>query len=136
MQKIYYKVLNLNKSSYAAYGRYSVNYKFNEFVRPLRKNTPLFVFDSLDSAKNFVGDGEHIKIFKCSVIRPRKIRYKISSSIFDINCFWNNRRKEQWYSILFRRGITDYQPTTKKASKGTIIVDAVKILKEVPFLST
>lgn len=70
------KSSNANYPSIKEINLLVIQYKIGEFVKPLIKGTRLFVFDSLDNVKLFVGDqieseNRKIRIFECEVKNPK-----------------------------------------------------------------
>jgi len=99
-------------------GNYDIKYNLNEWTKPTIGK--LFVFDSLQDARNFPY-GTYI--FECEIqgtpIRPKKIVH--SHYTGGIKQFWNLRQKKKSLKSLEHKLIN--------APKGTVLVDAVKITK-------
>jgi hypothetical protein len=127
MKKIYYKVTTGDLKSIVLYydTRLSTQYKLNEFVSSPIPETPLSVFDTLDSAKGFC--------------RPRVTRYKI------FKCEIKHRLKTPWIPHFMYHSETklkDLLNRIKNKKKyldmvwtilpmGTVSCKQVKLLEEV-----
>ena len=134
-QKIYYKVVRQDASGNfisarafpiegsIVFGR--IQYKIGVWAYPLATSN-LFVFDSLEHAQSFVKDfvaedrnPVEEKIFTCEVIGGYRPKY-ICKFIHDIEQFWRNWNR--------RKKISGFG---MKPPKGTVLVEAVKLLEEV-----
>jgi hypothetical protein len=126
--KIYYKVTNQNLKScttthYNIPDKYKIQYKVNEKVFGA-DDTPLFVFKTLEDAKEFVPriPCREPRFFKCEVTKPRKIKYL--SYLADISMFFSFIRNKQ-----LRKKHKEYEVFSP--TEGTLAVDSVKLLEEV-----
>jgi hypothetical protein len=99
---------------------YVVKYRKKEWTIPAIKNSKLFVFNNRKTARIFTKDQknwveQNTKIYKCEIQNPTKLE-KIVISFSDINKFWN-----------------EHNPyiATKPVLPGTIVCDAIKIIKRI-----
>ena len=101
---------------------YGVTYIKGHWVKPLVKNSSLFVFDTFKSAQNFTKESKwrNCAIFECQVKNPKKIK-RFCLSIWQMWTFWNLRQQKK--SVLNVR--------TAEVIKGTVICSAVKLGKMV-----
>jgi len=120
MAEKYYKVVNkfLDSARASEWDGFSIKYKIGEFVYPTLKNSKLFVFDNLESAKDFAYK-DWDKIFECEVVNPSKAKY-MATFVSCIEDFWAAKNRKE--SV---KGYAD------KAVSGTIFCDAVKLIKKV-----
>lgn len=67
MSKTYYKVLQKDMTSaclWSSISKFRVEYKINQWVEPKVEGTKLFIFESLESAKN-LAKGLSEDIYEC-----------------------------------------------------------------------
>ena len=123
MKKKYYKVLSDGLTSAVTEFPLKVKYTLNEWVRPNIPGSHLFVFDSLQKAKNFCGHSSK-DIYECEVKNPQKLGVFMDYFVLtkDILCeilkLKNNKKK-------YRHKIVDIEPL------GTVFCSAVKLTKRV-----
>jgi hypothetical protein len=101
---------------------WSVQYKLNEFVRPKVKNSKLFVFCDLQTAKDFMSDYSYIvarRIYKCEALNATKCLL-IGDSVRTILEFWK-----------YRGVVRKLKTSTKTPPEGTLQADAIKLLERV-----
>ena len=108
-------------------GKYAVKYKLHEKVYP--KVGKLFIFDTLEHAKNFLFSlnifkiNREYKIFKC---RYKKSKYQNKFIIYDLYGLYDNDFEDFWRKRI------KYKPYDfTKPLKGTIFADWVELIEEV-----
>lgn len=105
---------------------FRVKYELNEFTYPKINNTRLFVFKTKKDAINFIHEEFrslcYIKLFKCEVLKPRKVRYL--SNVKNIEAFWETKAKKKSLKEICKWA---YVP------RGTYSASAVKLLEEVQY---
>jgi hypothetical protein len=124
---IAYKVLAPNlKSCYASCWlitdnkNWSIQYKLNEFVKPKVNNSKLFVFCTLQSAKDFLLHNNYDnnrQIYKCEALNVTKCLL-ICKKVTNIPDYW------KYYNIVRKMKFL-----IKASPKGTGHADAVKLLE-------
>lgn len=93
--KTYYKVVNPElKSCCANPGfpeEYRVQYKLNEWVKPVMPNTRLFIFDSINDAEWFRHRmGLHYKVYPCYAKKVARVK-KLAAPMNIVN-FWKFKK--------------------------------------------
>lgn len=128
-EQVFYKVVkrrskncrDLTSCVLGAVG-YGLKYKTQRWRKPALKNSKIFVFDTLDNAKNFLNknwytDKEKICIYECEVRNPEKAKkYAFYPMDHDIEHFWKN----VFYDVHI-----DEPPT------GTYFADAIKLTRRI-----
>jgi len=140
MAKKFYKIVDEKMKSCSINARYAsefeVQYKLNEFVSSNVPKTPLFVFETLDAAKNFIhGNGSGgfgpspaktsaTHIYECEVVNPRRMRYLLGGELTYSNLqnFWKVRlSKKKVCTLIYKKSVPS----------KTFVCDKVKLLKKV-----
>jgi hypothetical protein len=122
---MYYKLVNGDLKSFlftqcnvnSNNWQYLIQYKIDKFVYPIIKNSQLFVFADIQTAKewNFNGNGR-TRLFECEVINPRPPKLSpIDKPIFD---FWKRIKNK-------KKTVRHWLKT------GVIGCDAIKLTKEI-----
>lgn len=138
MAKIYYKVVNNELKSavisknqdrinmYCSVGSldFCVQYKINEWVKPVVYGTKLMVFNDLFLAEDFANTLNDSNIYKCHVKNPS--RFGFIAYLDDINRLYpkflrliKNKKKR----TNFRTGVS--------ALQGTVFCSAVKLIEKI-----
>ena len=137
--KKYYKVVSIykhknNEEFYSCrlakdYKDWKVRYLVNKFVTPTMKNTKLMVFDSLGEALNFKSWHAPEAIFEVKVINPTKSApFLHRNFIRGAEIIWKLWASKKKYRHLMSR---DWDNNLDLPPKGTVFVDAVKLIKRV-----
>lgn len=118
---IAYKCVS-NMSSYAGLNLppdYRIKYKVGEFVTGYQ-GSPLFVFKTLQDARNFEPRVTKI-IYECEVTNPRRVKYifNILYPAYYLYKFYKNKAKKRKLRHVMI------------PPKGTLAVDSVKLIKQV-----
>ncbi len=140
MTKKYYKVFSINhqgiKESMLVYNSdFVVQYQYGEWVYPKALGTKLFVFDNLGSAKDFMRCRNiqypfryGSRICEVEVKNPSSIkRYKLFYWCYG---FSSNIIKQMLLLRKKRKKFT-HLGTKPTLVKNNVVVDAVKLIKEV-----
>ena len=127
--KIMYKLLSKRNNKYysynstCAYGITSVEYIPNQWVYPKLKGSKLFIFPSVEDAKNCPGyDPLYHIIFKCEVLNPSKVPYE-KFCMHSIELWWKTKFKKKNPNKI---PYADWD-----VPKNSWWCDSVKILEEV-----
>ncbi len=129
-QKIYYKCVRVHNTQLTSYvissrNSFCVQYKLDKWIYPSVSGTKLFVFETLEDAKNFTRHGYSFAIFECNVINPQN-KY----SIFHCS-------KYNFVNLTIVEGMLRLRKQRKKFThlqigdmpKNTVVCDAIKLTK-------
>lgn len=121
--KIGYKITSLQNTSYLQYmNEFTRNYVLGEWVHTLDKNLPLFVFDTLEHAKDFIEkEMEQAHIYECEYV-PSMITLQRQRGL----CETLSRFVEQMSLPLEERTLKDYK---EMWPDGTLFAESVKLTK-------
>ena len=106
-----------------------VQYKIGEWVKPNVEGSHLFVFDTIQSVKNFIGNRlsfKSCKVYEVEIKASRKIRQPLF--------FYDCMRFDRWflYCAKLRKNHKKYtDKIDMNYPRGTIFADEVKLVKEV-----
>ena len=127
MTKIYYKVTTNDLRSIVLYwnNKLSTQYKLNEFVSSPVQGTPLSVFDTLSSAKEFCRVRSGYRIFRCEI----KYRLKTPWIPHFASYYQTQRLKTLLNRIKNKKKYLDMVWTD--LPEGTVSCKQVKLLEEV-----
>lgn len=123
--KIYYKVVRGVSQLFSARSEYSVEYKVNEWTEA-PGNTRLFLFDSLEAAKDFKWDNE--SVYTCYA-QHIAIGYGAFST-GTINVFWNfvaEHSKGRHVTKAIAKANKEFRSSVHKA----VLARRVKLLEKV-----
>jgi len=132
--KTWYKVVSKDGagnccSASVTYELYGRHYDVGCWTKPYTGTQGLFIFNSLEAARDFASPASRDRIYECKVKRPRKIHY-VSYYRRDIGRFWLYRkykvRKSKNLLYTYRGGYT-----IMPAPAGSYIADEVMLVKEV-----
>ena len=118
----YYKCLSLFKGRLysAVQNRYAIEYHIDSINKPKIKGSKLFVFDSLEHAKNWIRDSDII-IVEVSVDNPTKCPsiVKVNSGLPEVQfeSYWNGTKISNWNMM--------------PSPLGTTLCDSLKLIKPV-----
>ena len=126
MSQVFYKKVNLDSTSINGLPKWSIRYYLNTWTYPLPDTDGLFVFDTLENAKNFPYGHA---IYECKVVNPRliKVIFDVVStdsptrSTEGIGKFWKMRRQRKKPKDI----------CLMSSPKGTYLCDAVMITQRV-----
>jgi len=125
--ELYYKIVNTEdgvlKSCIIPKYSGGIVYRVGEWTKPVIANSKLFVFNSLESAKNFRGGNWFQSIYECEVINPTLppsvIVHHMSFYRYTVEKFWDGH-------ALNLDEQSDY------IINGTVFCDSVKLTKLIP----
>lgn len=114
--KMYYKVVRSDNTSFNS-NRYSVRYKVNEWVAPILKGSKLFVFDTLEHAKVFLGTNGtcYFSIYKCEA-KNVTLATNRTTTEYMMSIFWENPNDYEYKNDI---------------PVGTLWADEVKLVEKV-----
>jgi hypothetical protein len=128
-QKYFYKVTDqLNRSCRTRNPALRIQYKQGVSVRPSLDGSLSLVFDTYKNAKKFSLEFE--KIWKCEVIKPRKIKWLVGSGSNDISKFWGVKNKKRWLEKHNDFCVKHDAFFPWKIPKGTYGAKEVKLIEE------
>lgn len=132
--KNFYKVLVSLRSCSVSIPECETKYELNKWVKSPLKDTPLFVFSTLEDAIRFsegqTGRGTYAKngsaeIYACEVKRPRKAPKTICSNLGFADWYWECKKGKSAY---WRKGVN-----LSTSPEGSYVCDSVKITKLVHY---
>ena len=122
LPKVYYKVVSTYHNLSILCWKYRIHYIVGQWVYPNLRGTKIFVFDNLEEAKKFAGN-----IYECEVINPTPGH---KYNLFAYGCGINYDRIEQMLKLkLAKKKFTHLKMGF--IPKGTVMCDAVKLIKQV-----
>lgn len=113
---------------------FQVEYKVGEFVYPKKKQSGLFVFGSLWSAREFAGTvWDTNEIYECEVLHPRPIERLAKVTEENILNFWKVCKKARLQKIGLARAIKRNWSMFdgKSAPDNSYWVSAVKLIRKI-----
>jgi hypothetical protein len=140
-KRVYYKLVNVIDGNYFSAAKCHLDhiaatatYKVGEVVKPPIPGSRLFVFSTLNGAKNFQNGemfGNHTKIFTCEVVNPRRV-WMLPPADAAAN-FWETMAVARTKKISLKKAkkIVQKYFYSRNIPTYSYSVDSVKLLEEV-----